>query len=429
MTLAVTSLQPLFDSLRQVSRYIVAFSGGMDSTVLLHIMYVLKLPIHAVYVNHHLQQDSDKWEQHCKEVCKIWNIPISIAHAQLGKDVKKNLEEYARNARYKLLFEYVKEQHCLVTAHHKNDLAETLLLQLLRGSGPAGLAAMTKEYDAAAGKHLRPLLGYTRTQLLEYAQANKLIWVEDASNDCIDFNRNYIRKEIMPKLLERWPGTLQTFARATELQADAIECLRVLANIDLQTAKTEHAQILLVSPLQKLSPVRLKNALRVWIQEHGIRVPSSKRLEQICTDIIYKYDMDSSPVQTWVEGEVRRYRDRIYIMKPLVEHDATQTYQWDLNQPLYIDSLNRTLHASDLMRNAVKLPPGVQKLSVRFRIGGERLKPFGSNHHRSLKNLFQEANIPPWERDRIPLLFYKDQLISVLGYWNAESFCETKDFV
>ncbi len=429
MTLAVTSLQPLFGSLQQISKYIVAFSGGMDSTVLLHVMHKLKLPMHVIYVNHHLQKDSNQWEQHCIEICKDWNIPISIAHAKLDKGIKKNIEESARNARYKLLFEFVKEQHCLVTAHHRNDLAETLLLQLLRGSGPAGLAAMAQEYDAAAGKHIRPLLAYTRAQLLEYAQANHLTWIEDASNDCLDFNRNYIRKEIMPNLLERWPGVLQTFSRVTELQAEAIECLSALAKLDLQKAKTEHTQILLVSPLRELNLVRLKNALRAWIQEHNIRVPSSRRMEQICTDIIYKDDMDSSPVQTWVEGEVRRYRDRLYIMTPLTEHDATQTYQWNLNEPLYIESLNRTLQPSDLKRNGVKLPQDVQELTVRFRIGGERLKPFGQKHHRSLKNLFQEAKIPPWERDRIPLLFYKDQLISVLGYWNVENFCETKDLV
>lgn len=425
MTLIITSLQQFFKQYPDTSKYVVAFSGGLDSTVLLHIMHELNLPMCAVHVNHHLQQGSNAWEQHCKRICELWKIPFTAQHVQINKIPQKSVEESARDARYKKFLELVGTHNCLVTAHHKNDLAETLLLQLLRGAGPAGLAAMSIEQNLLAGKHLRPLLDYTRTELLEYAQHHSLNWVEDLSNDLLNFDRNYLRKEIMPRLVERWPGALQTLSRVADLQADAISCLRELASLDLQSAKTKKSQILNVKALQNLSRARLNNALRGWIQDHEMRAPNKILLDHIVKDIVIKEGMESSPVQTWEEGEVRRYRDQIYLMKPLSAHDPSQVYQWRIDRPLHIDSLNRTLRPTDLDRHGVALPGGTHELIVRFRSGGERIKPFGKKHHRSLKNLFQEADVPPWERNRIPLLYCEDQLISVLGYWNAAINCET----
>ena len=425
MQLTVTSLQRLFKQFQFAAKYIVAFSGGLDSTVLLHVMHALKLPLHAVHVNHHLQQECDQWEQHCKKICEAWNIPFSVEHAKIKKAPQQSVEECAREARYKLLFAYADSQDVLATAHHKNDLAETLLLQLLRGAGPAGLAAMSVEQDLSTSKHLRPLLDYTRKELQEYAQQHALSWIEDPSNESVDYDRNYLRKEIMPRLIDRWPGALQTLARAADLQADVMHCLRELASLDLQAAKTENPLILNVKTLQKLSRVRLNNALRGWMHEHAMRAPNKKLLDHIVTDFVYKQDVGSSPVQTWADGEVRRYRDQIYLMQPLSAHDPNQEYKWKIDQPLYIESLNRTLRPIELDRHGVMLAAGVEDLIVRFRCGGERFKPFGKKHHRSLKNLFQEADVPPWERGRVPLLFYNDQLISVLGYWNAAASCET----
>ncbi len=425
MTLIITSLQGFFKQFPDTSKYVVAFSGGLDSTVLLHVMHKLNLSLHAVHVNHHIERECDQWEQHCKRICESWDIQFSVRHVQINKIPQKSIEESARDARYKLLFEFLSARNYLITAHHKNDLAETLLLQLLRGSGPAGLAAMSTEQNLSLGKHLRPLLEYTRTELLDYAQHHSLNWVEDLSNESLDFDRNYLRKEIMPRLIDRWPGALQTLSRVADLQADAMGCLRELADLDLQTARTENSCELNLKAIQQLSRVRINNALRSWIQDHGMRVPNKKLLEHIVADIVNKEYLESSPVQTWVKGEVRRYRDHIYLMEPLSAHDPTQEYQWKIDLPLHIESLNRTLFPTDIERHGLKLPEGASELIVRFRSGGERLKPIGKKHHRSLKNLFQEAHVPPWERDRIPLLYYHDQLISVLGYWNAAINCET----
>ena len=230
----------------------------------------------------------------------------------------------------------------------------------------------------------------------------------------------------MPKLLERWPSAHQTLSRSAELQADALNCLSDLAEIDIQAARTNHAQKLDVVALQALSGVRLNNVLRYWIRLNEIRVPSKKVLQQIVSDIVLKKELDTSPVQNWKEGEIRRFRNQLYLMHPLKPHDASQEIRWNIDQPLFIESLDRTLLPTDLTDADVAIPGGVNELIVRFREGGERLKPFGSKQHRSLKNLLQEAEIPPWERSRIPLLYLQDQLISVLGYWNIDYNRETK---
>lgn len=423
MTLTITSLQNFFTQYQHTKKFVVAFSGGLDSTVLLYGMHTLNLPIQAVHINHHLQNECDQWELHCKNLCNLWGIELFVRQVEVNKISNKSIEENARTLRYSELFKFVSANDCLVTAHHKDDLAETFLLQLLRGAGPVGLSAMSTEQKISKGLHLRPLLGYTRSEIFEFAKLHSLSWLDDPSNESLDFDRNYLRKNVMPVIVKRWPGAVQTIARASELQADSMNCLRELANLDLQNAVTNDSTILDITALQKLSDERLINALRGWVRNHDMRSPNKKLMGHIVKDIVRKEELESSPVQTWLDGEVRRYRNRIYLMKPLSIHDATQEFEWNVKKPLYIESLNLTLNKSDLEQLAIQLPDEV--LTVRFRTGGERLKPIGKSHHRSLKNLFQEANIPPWERDRIPLLYHKDILIAVLGYWSAAVECET----
>lgn len=412
-------LQHFFGQLQFVSRYIIAFSGGMDSTVLLHGMKRLGLPLRAVHVNHHLQQECGQWQEHCHAICRQWEIACTLTHAKVEKLPQQSIEENARQARYGLLFEQVGPQDALVTAHHKDDQAETLLLQLLRGAGPAGLAAMCMDQTLVHGRHLRPLLGFSRAELNEYARQNSLVWVEDPANKSLDFDRNYLRAKVMPELVQRWPGAVQTLSRTAGLQGDAVQCLHELASLDVQAAATEHTHILNIKDLQRLGTARLKNALRGWIKAHAMRAPSKKLLDGIAEDIVYIQDLESAPVQAWADGEIRRYRDHLYLLRPVSLHDSSQIFQWRVDRPLVIESLNRTLYFSDLQQLGVAVPEGVQELTVQFRRGGERIRLFGEKHHRSLKNLFQEGGIPPWERDRIPLLYYNGQLISVLGYWNA----------
>lgn len=427
MALTVASLQRTLSGLHHTSssKYVVAFSGGLDSTVLLHAMRALGLSLHAVHINHHLQPQSDQWEHHCKEICNAWNVAFSARHIRVKKRPRRSIEEDAREERYRKLAEFIGTQDVLVTAHHKNDLAETVLLQLLRGAGPTGLSAMAVEQNFSFNMHLRPLLGHTRKELFEYAQQHALHWIEDVSNESLEFDRNYLREEIMPGLVARWPGTLQTLARAADLQAHAASCLQDLANLDVRAAATDDSRVLNAKVLQKLGYARLNNALRGWVKNHAMRVPSKKVLDRIATDVVYKNAPRSSPVQTWKEGEIRRYRNRIYLMQPLSEHNCNQEYRWEISRPLHIASLDRILQPADLDRYGIIFPEGTREVTVRFRNGGERLRSFGGKHSKSLKKFFQETGVPPWKRDRIPLLYHNDRLISVLGFWNAPVHCET----
>ena len=425
MTFSVTLLQRFFSNHPQLTKYYVAYSGGLDSTVLLHAMCNAKLRIHAIHINHHMQTESDAWQQHCETTCKLWNISLSVKHAEIQKSPQRSLEDIAREARYRLLEKFADENSAIVTAHHQDDLAETILLQLLRGAGPAGLAAMPEEKKFSQGLHLRPLLNVARTELLNYAQSHELEWVEDPSNHECNFDRNYLRQEILPKLLQRWPAAIKTLTRSAELQAEALNCLQELARIDLLSVATNQEQTLSVFALQELSDERINNVLRYWIQSRQMRTPSRKIMQQIVSDIVRKKEIDTSPLQTWKDGEIRRYQDQLYLMRPMNSHDPSQVLRWKIDQPLLIKSLNRTLVPNELKENHIVVPNGAKELIVRFRQGGERLKPIGQNQHRSLKNLLNEAGVPPWERARIPLLYHQDQLISVLGYWNVAPLCET----
>jgi tRNA(Ile)-lysidine synthase len=425
MPLSTSLLLRFFSSYQKLAKFYVAYSGGLDSTVLLHVMHHAKLPVHAVHVNHQLQQNSDAWQQHCIEVCQAWQIPLTVKRANIKKIPQKSIEDSARQARYALLEEMLDSDSAILTAHHQDDLAETILLQLLRGAGSSGLAAIPESKKLTVGFHLRPLLPFTRAEIKEYAALHNLQWVEDPSNELCEFDRNYLRKEIMPKLLERWPAAQRTLARSASLQAEARICLQDLAEIDIQTTRTDQPQVLIVSALQQLGRERLNNVLRYWIKSFSMRMPSRKILQQIVADIVLKEGIDSSPVQTWKEGEIRRFRNQLYLMSPLKPHDSAQEFCWKVDQPLFIQSLERTLHPKLLKDNHLNLPDEVTELIVRFRKGGEQLKPFGSKHHRSLKNLLLEAGVPPWERSRIPLLYLNDKLISVLGYWSTTIDCET----
>jgi len=229
----------------------------------------------------------------------------------------------------------------------------------------------------------------------------------------------------MPKLIERWPGAVQTLTRAADLQKDALSCLNDLAELDLRTAQTSNASILKIPVLQKMQQVRLSNVLRNWIVQHAMRVPNKKQLEHIMLDIVNNSAAQPSAVQTWAEGEIRRYREQLYLMPPLSQHDVHQVHEWEITEPLYIKSIQRTLTSDDLIKYSVPLPKGVKSVQVRFRTGGESLKPVGKKHHRSLKNLFQEADVPPWQRQRTPLIYAAEELISVLGYWNVQPSRET----
>jgi tRNA(Ile)-lysidine synthase len=403
-------------------RYWVAYSGGLDSHVLLHAMARLRdehgVMLQAAHVDHALHPDSARWAEHCQTVCADLNIPCQTVRVHAKADAGVSPEAAARRARYQALADLMEPGDDLLTAHHQDDQAETLLLQLLRGAGPYGLAAMPPCARFAAGLHLRPLLEFSRAALRRYAEEHKLRWIEDPGNIKRDFARNYLRHDVMPLIHARWPAAAVTLARGARLQAEAAELMDALAELDLRQAQGVQKNTLSISALNTLSDTRRRNVLRQWIKGLGLPQPDSRHVQRLLQDVL-SARADATPCVRWRGAEVRRYRDELYAMPPLAPHDASLIVPWDMKQPLTLPADLGVLSCVPSAGAGIKETAGV---TVRFRRGGERCTPSGRHETHVLKKLLQEAGVPPWRRERIPLIYIGGQLAAVSDLWVCEPF-------
>lgn len=409
-------------------RFWVAYSGGRDSTVLLHALSGLRaflspdLELCAIHVDHGLSFHAGAWARHCEAVCARLGIPCHTLRVNATPQSGESPEAAARQARYQAIASLIEAGDGLLTAHHQDDQAETLLLQLLRGAGPHGLAAMPVHVPFANGCLARPLLGFTRDELAAYAAQHDLSWVDDHSNFDTGFERNYLRHEVIPHFTRRWPACASTLSRAATNAAEAAALLDALADHDLQAMRGPLAGTLSVGQLLKLDDARQRNALRRWFKILGLPAPWAAHLQRIQGDVLAAAE-DSTPCVRWAGVEVRRYRDLMYAMPPLPAHDANTVLAWDLDQPLILPDCNGKLIAHSEMGDGLKASLcRALAVSVRFRQGGERCRPAARGHTHALKKLFQEQGIPPWQRDRIPLIYVGDQLAAVGGLWVCEPF-------
>jgi tRNA(Ile)-lysidine synthase len=412
----------LQDALRRfppASRLIVAYSGGLDSHVLLHAASLLRgadFPeLRAIHVHHGLAPRADAWTAHCEAVCAALGVPLEVIRVDARAETGESPEAAARAARYRALEAALTPGDGLLTAHHRRDQAETLLLQLLRGAGPAGLAAMPRWQPLGAGWHGRPLLDLSRERLEAHARAHGLVWIEDESNLDIRFDRNLLRQEVMPRLRERRPALDEMLARAASHQAEALGLLGELARQDLEDLRGDPPGTLSVSALARLRPARRRNALRFWLMDKGLPLPSMARLQSVLDDVLTAAP-DAMPRVAWEGGEIRRYRDALYAMPPLAPHDPAQRLPWDGRGPLAIDALGLVLTPEWLQGQGV-VPEAGETLTVAFRRGGETMRV--RDRTRELKKLMQERGIPPWERERVPLVFRGEELVAV--YWKSEA--------
>lgn len=415
------STNPVSFSSIETTRFVIAYSGGLDSHVLLHLMQSCQLNCRAIYIEHGLQEASKPWAEHCAAVCTQLDIPfqsISV-NAQAGQG--ESPEASARTARYDALANQMQSGDVLLTAQHLQDQSETLFLQMLRTAGPAGLSAMPISKEFAGGQHIRPLLSVDRTELEAYATSHQLEWIEDPSNTDQRYDRNFFRQSIFPLLKNRWPSINQTLSNVCGLQAEAAELINDLAAMDAQVLIDGNT--LIISHLLKLSPARQRNIIRYWLQQCQLDAPTAKRLKEILNSMLTAAD-DKMPVVNWADTDVRRFQGKLYAMKTLQPFDAQQSFQWQSDQPLVLSSLQCEI---SLTPAEIGLSADViaQSLTVRFRSGGERIKPIGRAHTMDLKKLMQAAAVPPWQRARIPLIYLDDELIAVADYWVADSFKNT----
>ncbi|EIJ34092.1 tRNA lysidine(34) synthetase TilS [Thiothrix nivea] len=404
--------------------YLIGYSGGMDSHVLLHACSLLQrqlphLKFRAVHIDHGLQAVSASWALHCQGVCERLEMPLLVEHLHLAAPAGKSVEAVAREARYATFSRHLQAREILLTAHHQQDQAETLLLHLLRGSGVDGLAAMPQVRPFAPGSLGRPLLACSRPELQDYAQRHQLDYIDDPSNLDRRFDRNFLRHQVVPVLQQRWPAMQKTLARAAQLQAESRQLLSGFLQPKLADMQGNQPNTLSVSRLLGQDTAMQKALVREWLAGQGFQMPEEKKLLHVLHDVLLS-SSDAMPCVHWEGCEIRRYRDDVYALQPPLPHDSTQILEWDVTQPLVIPSLQRTLSPALLGGWQKHVQENPATVTVRFRQGGESVwLPHRGGHH-SLKHLLQEAGVAPWERERLPLIHVGEQLVIIPGVLHVQ---------
>ena len=404
-----------------VPRYWVAYSGGLDSSVLLEALVQLRphLPgtatpnrIQAVHVDHGLHPDSPVWSEHCAVHCAALAVPLHRERLTTTPAAGESVEAWARAARYALFQRLLAPGEILLTAHQRDDQAETLLLALLRGSGPHGLAAMPVAAPLGAGQLVRPLLDFDRQTLADYAAQQDLTWRDDPSNAHITFDRNYLRHQIMPLLRARWPAASATLARSARHCADAAAWIDQQADLALATVRGEPPGALALTPLAQLDRPLRKAVVRRWLTERGFRPPETQILDRVL-DELPTARADANPCVSWTGCEVRRYRGALFALAPLPRPPSPAlSLIWDINGAASVLELPPGFGRLE----CVQCPDAVQmQMQIRFGQLGHSCRTSAKRPRHSLKQCFQAAGIPVWLRAHLPLLFQDEQLLAIAG--------------
>ncbi len=388
---------------------VLGLSGGLDSVVLLDILTQLRLPLNfslgAIHVNHQLSPHASDWANFCAGLCREHGIPLEISHVTLTL-AGNSLEAAARAARYEAWAH--SSADFIVLAHHLDDQAETLLLQLLRGSGVAGASAMAEQNQ----RLLRPLLGIPRSTLEHHAHQRKLAWVNDESNLDTRFDRNFLRHHLLPVVEERFPAYRETLYRASRNFAESTQLLEELAQQDAAGAMRNGK--LSITALTRLSPARARNLLRHYLKLHGIAAPSAIRLEDMLLQLqSAKQDaLIKIPLGTF---ELRRFLGQAWIIPSAPPPDSGFCQPWQGESALLLPQLGGILKFCPVHGQGISLARLQQEnITIRIRQGGERFQPDCKRPRRSLKNLFQETATPPWLRQTLPLLYSGEHLAAVI---------------
>ncbi|MFZ4537495.1 tRNA lysidine(34) synthetase TilS [Propionivibrio sp.] len=397
-------------------RLCIALSGGRDSVVLLHALSRLVssagLPItlSAVHVHHGISPNADAWAGFCTEFCRSCEVPLEIVRVDVPRDSGEGLEGAARRMRHAIFDKCTADW--LALAHHRDDQAETVLLNLLRGAGVAGAAGMLAERPQTQGPILvRPLLGVPRAVIERYATEQALRWIDDESNDDVHHRRNFLRHEVMPRLEEKFSGAQKALARAASHFAEGASLLDDLAAIDRAAVATPVGRIGLVA-FNALMPARARNLLRFEWLAAGFRAPDTRWIDEALRQLATASAQSETCLST-SDGELHVYRGELHIVGhyPGVS-DAPLRWAGELELPWAGGRVLLVPTTGSGIRRSL-LDAG--EVSVRFRRGGERLQPEARRPRRSLRKLLQEAAVPPWERKRLPFLWCGERLAWVGG--------------
>jgi tRNA(Ile)-lysidine synthase len=392
-------------------RVFVAFSGGLDSTVLLHLLVAetRKFEIIPWHFNHGLLDVASDMEQFCIEQAGRLGLEIRVDQLHLD-EVESNVEAVARHKRYLLFAQHTRAGDCILTAHHANDQAETFLLNALRGSGSAGLRGIARQRMLVGGALLlRPLLDFSRSQLETYARQHGLTWVDDPSNQASRFDRNYLRNQVIPALKTRWPHFQNSLATASELQSEIQDLLDEIAALDLlqlNTTASRGIATLDVAQLLLLSPGRRKNLVRYWIADAGLPVISHARMQELMHQIHAK--PDAIPEIAMPDYSIRLYDQRLFLVANDKLRDRSGSFDFGLQANVEIEKFGLRAKRREIFR-MLKVSDQNQALSLKFRDEGQQ----NDDRHR-LKRMFQKHRVPPWERAAIAQVYLDGKLEGLL---------------
>lgn len=426
-------MQPLHQIVRQfvlsvpgVKRVLIAFSGGVDSTVLLHCVAKASLPypLLALHVNHQLSANADDWQRHCAEIC----VELGVERAQERVQVQADgggTEEAARRARYQAFERHLRGGDLLLLGHHQQDQCETFFLRLLRGSGARGLGAMAPLRPHGPALLGRPLLNLSKDDLLAYARSHQLTWIEDESNVCDDYDRNYLRAQVVPALEQRWPRALQQVTYAAERLRETDALLTAYAQEDLLLCEPKAERVghsLSLQPLLDWSAARRIHVVRAWLESHGYRMPAQKQMREL--ESLVAARPDRSPLINWRDCELRRFQDRLYCLPAHWQQDcesSARSASFDLRLGSAVTfacgSRLEVVEAEEGLRAGGDCTVELRKYCPQL----SRAQPSGRAHSQSIKKLLQEFALEPWLRPYVPLVFQSGQLAAVADLWVEKS--------
>jgi len=459
----------------QNTHIIIAYSGGIDSQVLLHCLSTLKseklnYTVSVCHVNHGLSSNALEWENFAQQQCALFEFPLDIFRVKVKAKAQHSLEELARDARYNAIKSLVNTKRLnnvlVLTGHHADDQAETFLLALKRGSGVKGLSAMKPEMAFGQAILARPLLNIPRSEIEAYARLNELLWIEDESNEDVKFDRNFLRHQIMPTITKRWPSFLKTINRSAEHCQEAEQLLTELATLDLESILSS-SNALLLTKLQGLSQARFNNVIRYFLTLNQCLMPSAAQLLQLNKQLFA--NKNKTPEVKVGDHWLRRYKQHVYLtsnfksvsefsslIKPVSDSKVEEvitlpdnlgelffSYTDVITEKVIKESIekcvnksmdeafykqpnnNKNLNDSILQKTCTSTllaPTLAQQVTIRFEHNNPVCTPDFRQHSRTLKKILQELVIPPWQRKRLPFVYYNEQLVAVMGYFVCKEF-------
>ncbi|OED41823.1 tRNA lysidine(34) synthetase TilS [Endozoicomonas sp. (ex Bugula neritina AB1)] len=428
--LSPESIAPLFISLRQTP-VTVAFSGGVDSTVVLHMLVALRQQgildtVEALHIHHGLSECADQWAAFCEHVCALWNVPLTLARITVPEDTGEGIEQAARMIRYRIFEQQVMGGGCLVMGHHLDDQAETVLLRLFRGTGLEGLSGIPQSRVLGEGQILRPLLDTRRHAIEQYARDHRLDWIEDDSNNNERFSRNFLRQRIIPELEQRWPGAARRIASlTTEISAVKQVMHDRVAEAMEQCHRHEKGwwadyTLLNIQSFRLLNSELQKQVFRFWLKSHTGSVLGREQLDKVFNELI-DARQDAEPQMKVGDYILRRFRGELYITSIADEccYDI-QVWVWPISEYIV---LKDGLRIYSYCEGDIELPDKQLRVLRREHISGsEKIAVAGREGRKTLKRWLQDFDLPPWCRNRQPFVFDGDQMIAAPGLWVCPSY-------